>query len=936
MILMSPIWLTLVVPIALALWRWRLPGRFLIILRAVAMLLLVLAISQPAVELPGKSGTVIVVADRSLSMPEDARNHQFETIRIIQSKMKSTDSLGVVSFGETAVIEQQPRQGAFGGFVNRIGRDASNLSDALQTALALIPEETPGRVLLLTDGRYTGPSPFRHAALAADKAVALDYRLMERPAAADLAVDSIDAPTTVSPGESFMITSWLRSGVGKNISFELLRNGVKLSAGSRTVPAGLSRLVFRDQATAPGTYSYQLRITSDGADSVPENNTARLFVGIKGARPLLCVSGNPKSHLSKLLAAGDVQVQAVTDEKLHWSLDELSGYSAVLLENLPANRIGRAGMENLAAWVTDGAGGLMMTGGKTSYGPGGYFRSPLEAILPVSMELRKEHRKLSIAIVVALDRSGSMAASVGGGKTKMDLANLAAVQVYDLLSEMDEFGCVAVDSSSHIIANVEPVDKSSSVRNRLLRIDSMGGGIFVYEALHTAAAMLSRATAGTKHIILFADAADSEQPGKYRDLLAKCEQAGITCSVIGLGTPRDCDANLLRDVARQGRGRCFFTDKPQELPSLFAQDTFVVARNSFLDEVTPFKITGAMTSLSGTGVGNPPPLGGYNLCYLRPTANLAAVTLDEYKAPVVAAWRSGLGRVLCYSGEADGKYTGPIAKWNRVGEFFSSQARWVAGKEQSLPESMLVTQDTQRGRCRIRLLLDPQRKATPFTAPPHVRLLRGGVGEPPASQDMPMEWVSADELQLSVPIHGRETILATVEAPGAGMVTLSPVCLPYSAEYRPGNEFEGSTVLDKLAQSTGGRARVNIAQIWNDLPRKEQITPVGKWLLLAAAVVFLLEIFERRTGLLTTLKFWRLLGRMEVTRRVVNTERKIKVLKPKRAGKAKEQPAVEEPETSTAAPAKPKDEKTKAPLRKTDMLDAIKHARHRAKGRTGE
>lgn len=106
-------------------------------------------------------------------------------------------------------------------------------------------------------------------------------------------------------------------------------------------------------------------------------------------------------------------------------------YSGVIIENVPANEIGSRGMEMLAAWVEDSGSGLMMTGGKNSFGPGGYFRSPLEPILPISMELKKEHRKFNLAIAVVMDRSGSMGASAGQGKTKMDLANIGTVQVMD-------------------------------------------------------------------------------------------------------------------------------------------------------------------------------------------------------------------------------------------------------------------------------------------------------------------------------------------------------------------------------------------------------------------------------------------------------------------------------------------------------------------------
>ncbi len=223
----------------------------------------------------------------------------------------------------------------------------------------------------------------------------------------------------------------------------------------------------------------------------------------------------------------------------------------------------------------------MLTGGRDAYGPGGYYKSPLEPIMPVSMELRREHRKLSLAIVVTLDRSGSMAMPVPGGRAKIDLADLATAEVVEMLGPLDQFGCIAVDSIPHEIVPLADVVDKSEMRSKILRIDSAGGGIFIYEALAAAARMIVPAKSATKHIILFADAADSEEPGDYKTLVAKCVGAGITISVVGLGTEKDCDANLLKDIARRGGGQCMFTNVAQELPRLFAQDTFVLARARF-------------------------------------------------------------------------------------------------------------------------------------------------------------------------------------------------------------------------------------------------------------------------------------------------------------------------------------------------------------------
>ena len=49
----------------------------------------------------------------------------------------------------------------------------------------------------------------------------------------------------------------------------------------------------------------------------------------------------------------------------------------------------------------------------------------------------------------------------------------------------------------------------------------MGGGIFTYTALVTAARMVQESEKGTRHIVLFADAADAEEPGDYQRLLER-------------------------------------------------------------------------------------------------------------------------------------------------------------------------------------------------------------------------------------------------------------------------------------------------------------------------------------------------------------------------------------------------------------------------------
>jgi len=855
MTLHQPLWLMLAVPLTAALWLWKMPSLQLRVIRVALVILILLAMCGLAFKLPARAGTLVIVADRSESMPPGTDESHKEAINLIRDSIGGDQKLAVVSFGRTAVIEPANAATEFGGFTAETGSDESNLSDALEKALSVIPQGSPGRILVLSDGRWTGKDPSGVAWRAAARGIALDYRARERSAANDIAISQFDAPGSVSPGEGYMLNAWIRSPVEQEISFELLRGNERIASGKRTFLSGLTRLTFRDQAAEAGNYSYTLRVAGISEDPVPQNNAARLLIGVRGPKPLLCLSMSPRSGLAALIEAGGLKVKTASPESFIWSVESLSNYSGLILENVPADKIGERGMENISAWVKESGAGLMITGGKNSYGPGGYYRSQLEPVLPVSMELRREHRKLAMAIVVAMDRSGSMAVPAGGGKTKMDLANLAAVQVLDMMSPMDQFGVVAVDSSPHTIVGLAPPEDVSAIRNKILRIDSGGGGIFIYEALAASAQMLVDAKEGTRHIILFADAADSEEPGRYKELIAKCEEAGITISVIGLGKPTDSDAELLRDIARRGGGRIFFTDDPGQLPRLFAQDTFVVARSSFIDEPTPIQFTGGILSITAQQFGAAPQVGGYNLCYLKPEANLSAITVDDYKAPLIASWQVGLGRVLCYTGEADGEYTGAIAKWKDTGELFTTLARWTAGDSDNLPGNVLLTQQVKNGLAVVQLQLDPERDADPFSELPAITVLKGVSGSAPQTEKAVLHWISADTLQAEIPLRGNETCLATVDASGVGRVTLSPVCLPYSPEFRPTEADAGLLALDHLAKATAGRERASLSTVWKDLPPRAQMIEMAPWLLSIALILLLAEVLERRTGLLSRQRF---------------------------------------------------------------------------------
>ena len=86
-VLFQPVWLLLLFPLAVAVIAWPLPNRGLKVLRVVTFLLVVLALSQLAVRLSDRAGTIIVVADRSQSMPINTDASEKEIIGLLYRSM---------------------------------------------------------------------------------------------------------------------------------------------------------------------------------------------------------------------------------------------------------------------------------------------------------------------------------------------------------------------------------------------------------------------------------------------------------------------------------------------------------------------------------------------------------------------------------------------------------------------------------------------------------------------------------------------------------------------------------------------------------------------------------------------------------------------------------------------------------------------------------
>jgi len=841
--------LLLAIPAAWAWWITRDRELGTRVLRALALTLLVLALASPYLPRTSPGHDLVIVVDRSRSMTTEAADSARELIALAESQRGEGDRVGIVTFGSRAAIERPPLPEArFDDFTRTVNSDGSNLAEALEVALELIPEERSGSVLLLSDGELRGRDPIPVARRAFGREVRIDARPYPRPGRSDLAISRLDLPESAALGEPFQFSAWVESSTRVSAQYRLVRDGEVLSEGERVFEEGYSRLVFRDLVSTVGIASYQLEVLGVD-DRFPENNLARAALRIDGPRALLVVNHDgAEDSLVRALRRSGVRVDVAAPENAPLDRLGIESYRGVILENVAAERIGSR-MRDVARFVTERGGGLLLTGGKAAYGIGGYYLSPLDPVLPVSMELRKEQRKQGMALAIVMDRSGSMGMSAGP-TTKMDLANLGAASAIDLLSELDSIAVLAVDTEPDLVQAMTRVSDPDALKDRVRRIQPGGGGIFVRVALEAAAIELEKAPQLSKHITLFSDAADSEQQEGCAQLVSQLANAGVSLSVIALGTPADTDAQFLRNIAQLGGGEIYFTTDAGELPRLFAHDTLTASRATFVDQPTTVSILPDLYGLGELTIDGFPELGGYNLNYLREGAVAGAVTTDDYHAPIFAFHYIGLGRSAAFTGQIGGTYGQSLPRWNGFASFFVTVSRWLIGQEP--PEALFPSVRREGREVIVAVEFDPQASAAPNAGELEALLgLDDGT-----TLLRSFERVDEGRFEARFPLDRDGVALPSVKLDERRSIALPPIALPYSPEFEPSSDSEaGERLMRQLAAESGGTVAPPANTLFRVLRVGKGWLPITRELLIAALVVFLLEVAFRRLSLWSNLEW---------------------------------------------------------------------------------
>ncbi|HYY87166.1 MAG TPA: VWA domain-containing protein, partial [Chloroflexota bacterium] len=378
--------------------------------------------------------------------------------------------------------------------------------------------------------------------------------------------------------------------------------------------------------------------------------------------------------LIALLVADGLQVERRASSSLPPSATALVDFDAIVLVNTPATSLTLDQQRTLQSYVQDLGRGLLAVGGSRAYAPGGYEDTVLDELLPLSAQPPIEPQQGTLALVLVIDRSGSMDILAGGSgsSSKMAMARQAAIEATELLQPNDTLGIIAFDSAFQWIVPPTKLRGQDDVKQAEARISQIraGGGTSILPPLEAAYQEVAKADAPLKHIVLLTDGESTDRG--YEALIARMQPAQVTLSTLAIGS--DADTKLLASLARLGGGRYYFTERGNQIPRIASKEATILTRNALVEGRVAAVASEPSPILRGLS-GDFPMLSGYVATTRKERATTALES--ERGHPLLAHWQYGLGRVVAWASEAQRGWTEDWTRWPEAARFWSQAVRWA-------------------------------------------------------------------------------------------------------------------------------------------------------------------------------------------------------------------------------------------------------------------
>ncbi len=888
-----------IVPMVALGWRWLRvmdPLRRVTVLgvRSALLAILAVALAGPRTVREHDHLTVIGVLDLSGSVKRLAQLPQLaqladgttrsnvaylrEWFRRATKTRADDDRFGLIVFDGKASVVSVPETGPYiDDNLDVTLLQGTNIAEAIELALAMFPADTSRRIVLLTDGSETAGDAIAAARQAAagarsqratggsdpagtafrQAAVPIDVIPITYSVRGDVQVLRAEAPPWAQAGQTITVRVVLEATRPTRGRLLLQREGRavdlngQLPGTSRRVEVPAGRSVHLAQIrlgeTPINRFEAVFEPDDPADDALVENNRAETFTATPSRGIVLVLdprAGERPNELARVLQADEIPTHVRPPGSLAEDVLSLQLYDLIVLDNVAASELDATQHELLARWVRDLGGGLIMIGGEHGFGAGGWNGTALEEVLPLELDPPKELRLATAALVLVLDKSGSMNQRVQGTRaSQQQIANEAAAMAIESLRRESLVGVVTFDLAAHVRVPLQPNEDPGLIAREVRGI-SADGGTNLAPALRAAHRMLGGVETKNKLVVCLSDGRSHS-----RDLEAIVKEMAaddIKLTTIAVGDA--ADHATLKKLAEIGGGQFYPVQNPRTLPRMLV-DAVQVINKPLLKEV-PFQpvILPTGSTLTSTLL-EAPILEGLVITTRRLDPKVAVEATHPEGEPLLAHWQVGLGRVAAFTSDADGGWSHRWIDWPGYATFWTHLARTIS-RPATNPETELLTRITGG---RLHVTLEATDEERGFLDYLHV----DGVvyGPDGSSRTIRLTQTAPGLYEASMEATAAGNYIVAL-SPRRGSRRLAPVIggasQPQNPEFR---RLESNPrLLEQLVEITGGRLLTDMigdpdgANLFDrtGLPKSRSALPAWPillWLALGLAVV---DVASRR------------------------------------------------------------------------------------------
>ncbi len=830
-----------------------------LLMRLCLLGLLVMVLAEPRAVRSRDVMSVVFALDVSDSIynSDEALKYIVDTAQKHRPKGKS-DQAGLIIFGKTPACELSPSMSfPFEAFNSQVDRGATNIEQTLSYAGALLPEDSQGKVVLISDGVQTEGNLSRILDDLKGRGVAVDVLPIDYSYRNEVWLERLDLPQAVKLGETYeagMLVKSLSEGKGKLV---LRENGVVIAEQEIDYKTGTNRYTVPITLRSTGYYEYTASIEVPKVqDSLSQNNTVLNYIFVEGEGKVLLVtdgSGDRRDWelLQKGIQAGDRVVERIDGADLPRDATSLMPYDCIVFANVPHDEFDVQQLQAVRDAVYNLGVGFLMVGGSNSFGPGGYHRTVIEEILPVSMDVSQKKVLPKGALAIILHSCEFPEGNTWGKRITK--------QAIKVLGAQDEVGVLAyTEVGERWLFELTPAGEYESLVP-IINGATIGDMPSFQNTMQLGLKGLMKSNAATRHMIILSDG-DPQPPTPA--LIKEFIDAKISVSMVAVFPHGGLEISKMQGVAEVTGGRYYFPEDPEQLPSIFIKESKTLKRSMLQNKVFTPEI--AFPSPILKGIEGLPELKGYVITTAKghPAMTILTAPPDEEdpesQDPVLSIWQHGLGKTAAFTSDFSSNWGEYWQQWNRFQPFIKQLLTEVSRVKKD--GHLRMSTHTSGGDAVI--VVEDFHPDEGF-----LELTAKLAGPNQKSENIQLKQVAPRRYQATVPLwgHGRYHAIAqgVGTAAGAGKagagesgesggerrdLAFGGLIVPYSPEYL---RFRSNRqTLQDVADRTGGRVLTG-DPVKDDIYQhgrapKRSSKPIFDWFLIALAILLPLDVALRR------------------------------------------------------------------------------------------